>query len=171
MLRQTAVLLATLGFLLPFCAFSGRVVQAGDKKAPTPITKPGEYKLYGGKIEIKVFEKDGLLDYWIKITQDEKEDIFGIFPGDGNATKKQNAVWVIYPESSSKVSVFWRPEKIDEKAPCGFRQHFLEEKKGKWFITTATPYGTDTAKALAAMPKAMVDALPKDFVEKYKSKK
>jgi hypothetical protein len=170
MLRQTAVLLATLGFLLPFCGFSSCVVQAGDKKAPAPITKPGEYKLYDGKVLIKVTEKDDLIEYWIKIVVDEKE-VFGIFgENEDFVMKKQNAVWVIYPESSRKVSVFWRPEKIDAKAPCGFRQHYEEEKKGKWFGTTATPYGSDTGKALAAMPKAMVDALPKEFVEKHKSK-
>jgi hypothetical protein len=173
MLRQTLVLFAALGFLLPFCGFNGRMVEAGDKKAPAPITKPGEYKLYDGKVLIKVTEKKdlGLIEYWIKIISDEKEGTFGIFGGNEDAVmKKQNAVWVIYPESSRKVWVFWRPEKVDPKAQSEFRQHYVEQKDGKWFSTTATPYGTDTAKALAAMPKAMVDALPKKFVESYKSK-
>jgi hypothetical protein len=79
------------------------LVTAGDKKSSAPITKPGEYKLYDGKVEVKVTEDTGKLDYEVKFVVADGSHATG---SKGTSTiKKGNAVWAwaIYAESNSKV--------------------------------------------------------------------
>lgn len=166
MRRNIVFLLVAAGFLFGYREFTGHRARAGDKKSPTPITKVGEHKVFDGRVLVKVVEKDGHLDYSIKITHDEKEGIFGIWPAE-EKLKKGNAVWVIYPETDHKVWVFWCPQKDGHQ----LRLCELKQEKGKWKIVTNTPWDVTIPDSIGAMPKVMVDALPKEFVAKYKPQK
>jgi hypothetical protein len=166
MIRQSALLLAALGFLLCLCEFKSHSAQGGDKKSPAPITKPGDYTLHDGNVLVKVIEEKGLLSYDVRITV--AKDSFSSLVLD-KKLKKQNAVWVIYAESSKSVWVFWG----DGSGAVPWTLHRLHviEKDGVPKAKTDSKFEKTPAPAIAAMPKAMADALPKEFVEKYKGNK
>lgn len=169
MIRSSVLLLIALGFLLALREFDGDCARAGGKKSPAPITKPGEYKLYDGKVVVKVLEENGLLDFEIKIT----------FNADYNTTiradkklKKEDAVWVIHAESSTKVRFLWGPaQRQKERAVVSFMisSHEVKEVKGATGHLSEH-FFVPAENVIASLPTVMAEALPKESVEKLKGK-
>ena len=114
-------------------------------------------------------EDKGLLTYEVEIT---------VSKGDKNVSKtqlkfdkklkKENAVWAIYPESSKSMWIFWG----DGSGAIPYKLYHLHvvEKDGVAKGKTDSIEEKTPGRALATMPKALAEALPKDFVEKYKGK-
>jgi hypothetical protein len=143
MSKQIVILASLIG------ACSLAVAQQADVVKPGGvITKFGEYKASDGKLNLKVSEADGKLTVNIIPSSKPKSNFAVSLPS------KKDAFWLVYPETANKVWFFRAPDLIE------------------WELTDQ---GTNTSTStgpgvIKAAPKALVDALPKEAVEKLKSK-
>jgi hypothetical protein len=122
--------------------------QPDEVKPGTVITKLGDYKALDGKLTLKVSEADGKLTLNIAPSSKPKRNFALSLPS------QNGAFWLVYPEAANKVWFFRTPDLVE------------------WELTDqGTNTSTSTGQGvLKAAPKMLLDALPKDVVEKLKSK-
>src|SRR5262245_24686669 len=138
-----------LAGLLLFSASFG-----GEDKASGAITAVGEKKLFDGKLNVAVTESDGKLDF--RITRNLKQGNTTLSPP--HLLKKEGGIWVIFPESADRIWFFW-----DSTL---FRWDLeLTDQEAK---TTSKSF--NGKKAVENAPKAVLERLQKDLVEKLKGK-
>jgi hypothetical protein len=119
--------------------------QADVVKPGGVITKFGPYETSDGKLALKILGADGRLI--LTVTKPKSNVIVNLPP-------RQGAFWLVYPESPNKVWLFRAPDLVE------------------WEVTgpgagarTYTGPGV-----LKAAPKTLLEALPKEVLEKLKSK-
>jgi hypothetical protein len=119
--------------------------QADVVKPGGVITKIGEYKTSDDKLALKISGADGRLT--LIITKPKSNVVV-------NLPTKKGAFWLVYPENPNKVWFFRAPDLVE------------------WELTgqgagarTSTGPGV-----LKAAPKTLLDALPKEVLEKLNSK-
>jgi hypothetical protein len=122
--------------------------QVDDVKTGGVITKLGEYKALDGKLSLKASEGDGKLTLNITPSSKPKSNFAVSLPS------KKDAFWLVYPETANKVWFFRAPDLVEWE---------LTEQGTN--TTTSTGPGV-----LKAAPRALLDALPKEVLEKLKSK-
>ena len=137
---------AVLTILIAACELVG-AEQAQDVKVGSVVTKFGDYKAFDGKLNLKVSEAGG--KFTLTISPASKKSTFAL-----NLPSKKGAFWLVYPETANKVWLFRTPDLLE------------------WELTEQ---GTNTSTAtgqgvLKAAQKALLDALPKEVLEKLKSK-
>jgi hypothetical protein len=138
---------------------TGLIAQGGAAawaEAPKParaITRPGEYKLFDGKLAVKVTEAKGKLTY--RITRVQKGGAVTLSPPKDLPAK--GAVWVIFPASADDVWIFWG-------SFLGRCEHSVTREGGNNFKSTVI---TGSA-ILKRAPKAVLEKLPREVVAKLK---
>lgn len=137
--------LATILIVVSGLAGAGQVE---DLKAGGVITKLGDYKALDGKLAVKVSKADGKLSVGISPSSKPGATFSLIMPS------KEGTFWLVYPEAINKV---W---------------FFRDSDLLAWEVTeTGTNTSAWTAKdVLKAAPKALLDALPKEVLDKIKGK-
>jgi hypothetical protein len=136
-----------VALLIAASGFAG-ANQADDVKAGGVITKLGEYKAFDGKLTLKVAEADGKLTLNITPSSRPKSNFALSLPS------KKDAFWLVYPETANKVWFFRTSDLVEwELTDQGTN------------TTTSTGQGV-----LKAAPSALLDALPKEVLDKLKSK-
>lgn len=142
-------------------ALIGIGAPAADKDAPEFITKPGEYKLYDGKVVIRVKAEDKVLRFGITYASPNGS----LEVSSMRATDKAGG-WFIFPASANEVWLYQGGEllQLDEfkaaKGPGGSDQH----------STTTVDAAATAADLLKRAPKAVVDRLPASFKQKPRDK-
>jgi hypothetical protein len=135
--------------LVILAGLGSRVASADDPKPTRVITKLGKHKLFDGKLVLKVYEENE------KLMLDIEQDETGLFVGSG-LPRKKGAFWLVYAETVNKVWYFQDPV---------FMLAEVEDEKKKVSFTTIS-----AQDALKTAPKAVLDALPKEVLEKLKGK-
>ncbi len=154
-----SMLVATV---LTLASVFGAVSLGDDKDKTEFLTKPGEYKLYEGKLIILIKEDDGELRFDITFIGSKSS------VGVGSVAKAEKAKgWFIHPASPSQVWFY----------PGNEILQLLEFKPGGGptgsdyqSTTTVGPGSKDTTVLLQKAPKGLVDRLPESFKPKPKDK-
>ncbi len=120
--------------------------QADVVKPGGVITKAGDYKAFDDKLALKIL--DGHARLTLVISPPSKPKIIVNLP------TEKGAFWLVYPEKPNKVWFFRTPDLVEFE---------LTDQAGNTRTTTES-------KILKVAPKTLLDALPKDVLEKLKSK-
>jgi hypothetical protein len=139
---------ATLSTLVLFAL----TARAEDKNSDDFITKPGTYKLYGGKLVVTVTKRETGTGYMLGRPTDK-----GSFVEQGSTKDaiKNGADWFIYTESADRVWVF-----------TGTELDLWELGDGRSKATSASV----VPKIVRAAPEPVRDRLPEVFRKKYADK-
>jgi hypothetical protein len=122
--------------------------QADVVKPGGVITKSGEYKASDGKLAFKILEADGTLTLIFTRSSKPKNNVVVNLP------PKKGAFWLVYPEIPNKVWLFRAPDLVELE---------LTDQGGNSRTYTGS-------KVVKVAPKTLLDALPKEVLEKLKSK-
>jgi hypothetical protein len=134
--------------LLALCLCGSVQSPASDPKKDEIITKFGEYKPFDGKLSLTVSEKDGKLSLAATHSSKPKNTVTTFLPS------KEGAFWLVYPETATKIWFFREPDAVSLE--------FTEQGSN-----TSTYTG---ASVLKEVPRAVIDALPKEVRERLKGK-
>ena len=145
----------TLAVLAGLCWIQDGPTQPNDSKPPGVINKLGDYKLFDGKLVIRVTEQDGILDY--RITRAFKTGTH-TFHAPRQLTK-ENAVWIILPESADRVWIFW--------GTTLKRWECLQDTDAETKTASKSYSGRNV---ITYGPKEVLDRLPKELVDKLSGK-
>jgi hypothetical protein len=154
MCKQLSVLVLLLGLSL----LGTPAAPTGEKDKTGVITTVGEHKLFDGNLTVKVYEEGG------KLTMDVTHRL----KGQGSFTHslpkvlgKEGAFWLIYAQTPNKVWYFLYPNTV----PLMLWE-VAETERGLTDSTT----GFGPGDVLKNAPRSVRDALPKEVLEKFKSK-
>jgi hypothetical protein len=146
--RGSAVVLLIAWYL------SGAIVPAGEQKKSKVITKTGQYTLFDGKVILKVSDAEGKLTASTTHTLKNNNTL----TAGTSLPSNKGAFWLVYPETPNKLWLFREPDLM--------RTEWKETKQGP--ITYTTAFGGQNVLKVA--PKALLDALPQEVLDKLKGK-